>query len=62
METTRFTVELTGQELAALKETVKYGKLHVGSEQITPPEVRAENLATLDSIARKLSQAKKVEV
>ena len=50
-------IEIDGEDLATLLESLKYSKQRVQDAQGTPYEVRRQNLERLDSVAAKLRQA-----
>ncbi|MEK6258605.1 MAG: hypothetical protein AABP62_08280 [Planctomycetota bacterium] len=47
-------VELTGEDIQTLIESLRYSKQRVEDAQGTPPTVRKENLARIESAAIKL--------
>lgn len=52
-------IELTEGEIRSLLESLEYSKQRIRDAPDTPYEVRRENLARLDELSGKLSDAQK---
>jgi len=52
-------VELTGQDLVTILESLRYSKRAVSDAQCTPQSARAENLARIETAVSHLREAQK---